>query len=76
MENKQIKNRLYQALHNRSPKHPFLLEDPNKPASILRPKKMQEVSTASHRKPVPVYQQGKLMLSPIPAAEQNRKKPE
>ena len=76
MENKPIKNRLYQALQNRSPKHPFLLEDPNKPAPILKPKKIQEASTSSHRKPVPVYHQGKLLLSPIPTAEQNRKRPE
>ena len=74
MENKSIKNRLYQALGNKSPKHPFLLEDStNKPASILKPKKMQDPASIPHGKPAPIYKQGKLLLTPAPLPDLKKK---
>ena len=76
MENKSIKNRLYQALGNKSPKHPFLLEDTtNQSAPVLKPKKMQDPTTISHGKPAPIYKHGKLLLNSTAIVEVPKKKP-
>jgi hypothetical protein len=76
MENKSIKNRLYQALGQRSPKHPFLLEETtNQLAPVLRPKKMQDPAVQTNGKPAPMYKQGKLLLSSLPSPDATRKQP-
>ena len=76
MENKSIKNRLYQVLGNKSPKHPFLLEDTtNHQGPTLKPKKMQDLSTSNNGKTSPIYKQGKMLLHAKPGLEFPRKKP-
>ena len=66
MENKSIKNRLFQTLGNKMPKHPFLLEDNSTQlAPTLKPKKMQDVASPLHGKPSPMYKHGKLVLNPL-----------
>ena len=76
MENKSIRNRLFQTLANKSPKHPFLLEDTtNQLAPVLKPKKMQDPVAATHGKPIPIYKQGKMVLNSLPSPEVLKKKP-
>lgn len=68
MENKHIKNRLYQVIAHRSPKHPVLLEEDKHPnAPTLKPKKLQDISTSIQGKPTPMYKQGRLVLNPLPS---------
>lgn len=77
MENRSIKNRLYQNLGQRSPKHPFLLEDTsNQHQPMLRPKKMQDPTAVTHGKPTPMYQHGKLVLNPLASPEVTKKRPQ
>lgn len=76
MENRSIKNRLFQTLMNKSPKHPFLLEDDKSNlSSVLKPKKMQEDPTPKNAKTQPIYKSGKLLLNQISSPEIYKKKP-
>ena len=76
MENKSIRTRLYQTLGQKSPKHPFLLQEVNgQDGPILKPKKMQDSTTNLNRKTSPIYQHGKLLLSPTANTELPKKKP-
>jgi hypothetical protein len=75
--NRSIKNRLFQTLGNRSPKHAFLLEEgQNFLAPILKPKKSQEGLTPTNAKSMPMYKSGKLLLNPTPAPEVIKRKPQ
>ena len=78
MDNKNIKNRLFQTLQNRSPKnHPFLLEEEtNQTAATLRPKKLQDISSPSHGKLTTAFKQGKLILNPFTSPEIMKKRPQ
>lgn len=78
MDNKNIKNRLFQTLQNKSPKnHPFLLEEEtNPPLAALRPKKLQDISSPSHAKLTTAFKQGKLILNPFNSPDPLKKKPQ
>jgi len=77
-DNKNIKNRLFQTLQNKSPKnHPFLLEeDSSQPVAALRPKKLQDISSPSHAKLTTAFKQGKLILNPFTSPEIIKKRPQ
>lgn len=76
MENRSIKNRLYQTLANKSPKHPFLLEEDSAPlAPVLRPRKLQDSSSPTLVRALPIFKQGRLVLNPLPEAEAVKRKP-
>ncbi len=77
MEGKPIKNRLYQTLGQRSPKHAFLLEEgSHELAPTLKPKKMQDAATLSHAKSNPIFKQGKLVLNQMTGPEISKKIPQ
>lgn len=72
---KSIKNRLFQTLNNRSPKHTFLLEqDKSYLAPVLKPKKLQEELLPTLAKTNPIYKSGKLLLNNLSTTPEIPKK--
>jgi len=74
MDNRSIKNRLYQTNINKSPKHQFLLEEDTL-APVLKPKKLQEGLSPTNVKINPMFRSGKLTLNSAASPEAIKKIP-